>query len=136
MQPRLRAGLVIGAIAVASAVAGAVVDRTFLVHPSRRGSHGGPGMGGPDHEARRRTVMLDRLDRDLALTPLQRQGIDSVIQRTDSSMRVIRREMQPRIEQVLQQSRTEIASRLDSVQRVKFARSSAERAQRRSRRGS
>lgn len=135
MQPRVRAGLVIGAIAVASAVAGAVVDRTFLVHAPRRGSRGGPGMSAPDHEARRRGAMLDRLHRDLALTPVQRQGIDSVIQRTDSSMRVIRREMQPRIEQVLQQSRTEIAARLDSAQREKYARSSAERERRRGRRG-
>lgn len=136
MQPRVRAGLVIGAIAIASAVAGAVVDRSFLVHAPRRGSHGRSGASAPDHEARRRAAMLDRLHRDLALTPVQRQAIDSVIQRTDSSMRVIRREMQPRIEQVLGQSRAEIAARLDSTQREKYLRASAERARRRARRGS
>jgi len=135
MQPRLRAALVIGAIAIASGVAGAVVDRTFLVHAPRHGSRGGPGMSAPGHEARRRAGMLDRMHRDLALTPMQRQAIDSVIQRTDSSMRVIRREMQPRIEQVLLQSRTEIAARLDSTQREKYARTLAERERRRGRRG-
>ncbi|MDB4879620.1 MAG: hypothetical protein JWL60_1066 [Gemmatimonadetes bacterium] len=136
MQPRLRAGLVIGAIAIASAVAGAVIDRTFLVHPPRRGGRGGgSGVSATDHEARRRAGMLDRLGRDLALTPAQRLAVDSVIQRTDSSLRVIRGEMQPRIAQVLERSRGEISARLDSAQREKFARSRAERAGRRGRRG-
>ena len=44
MQPRLRATLVIASIAVASGIAGAAIDRTFLV---RGGGHRGPpGDGG------------------------------------------------------------------------------------------
>jgi Spy/CpxP family protein refolding chaperone len=66
--------------------------------------------------------MLDRLERDLALTPPQRAGIDSIMQRTDSSLRVIRQEMHPRLQQVFESSRAEIASRLTPEQREKFAR--------------
>jgi hypothetical protein len=43
------------------------------------------------------------------------------MQRTDSALRIVRREMQPRLEQIFQSSRAEISARLDSAQRVKFA---------------
>jgi hypothetical protein len=65
--------------------------------------------------------MLDRLSAELALPPLQRAGVDSIFQRTDSSLRAIRREMQPRLQQVFERSRAEIDARLDSAQRAKFA---------------
>jgi hypothetical protein len=65
--------------------------------------------------------MLDRMERELALTSAQRAGLDSIFQRTDSSFRAIRREMQPRLQQVFESSRVEINARLDSAQRVKFA---------------
>ncbi|MDB4886579.1 MAG: hypothetical protein JWN79_2017 [Gemmatimonadetes bacterium] len=124
MQPRLRATLVIAAIAIASAIAGAAIDRSFLVHPQRRG----PRAGG---EARRRTEMLDRMSRDLTLTPVQRTGIDSIFQRTDSTLRAIRQEAEPRVRQVLERSRAEIAARLDATQREKFLKAAAEREQKR-----
>ncbi len=71
MQPRVRATLVVAAIAVASAIAGAAVDRTFLVHPRR---HGARAMGSDSLAARAalRAEMLDRLDKDVSLTPAQR----------------------------------------------------------------
>jgi hypothetical protein len=118
MQPRIRATLVVAAIAIASAIAGAAIDRTFLVHGPRRGPR--PGAATPEQEAKRRGEMLDRLSRDLALSAAQRASIDSVFQRSDSVMRGIRREMQPRIRQVLEQTRAEIAGHLDSAQRVKM----------------
>lgn len=128
MQPRLRATLVIAAIAIASAIAGAAIDRSFLVHQPRRGPRaGGPGAG----EARRRTEMLDRMSRDLTLTPVQRTGIDSIFQRTDSTLRAIRQEAEPRVRQVLERSRAEIAARLDATQREKFLKAAAEREQKR-----
>ena len=126
MHPRLRAGLVIAAVVVASAIAGAAVDRNVVMHNVRRGGGGGgwgPGRGGPppEMEARRRTEMLDRLTKELALSPAQRAGLDSVFQRTDSSLRAIRREMQPRLKQVFEASRAEMNARLDSTQRQKLA---------------
>ena len=72
-------------------------------------------------EQRRRTEMLDRLTKDLSLTTVQRAGLDSIFQRTDSSLRAIRRETQPQIQQVFERSHQEVSARLDSTQRVKFA---------------
>lgn len=139
IPPRLRAGLVLSAVVLGSAVAGAAIDRTLLVRRSaptevradsgqRRGGGGpgdrrGGGRGGssPQSEARRRNWMLDRLTRELALTPPQRAGIDSIMQRTDSSLRVIRQEMQPRLHQVFEASRAQISERLTPEQRAKYA---------------
>jgi hypothetical protein len=128
MHPRLRAGLVIAAVVVASAIAGAAVDRNVVMRHVRdvRGASGnwGPGRGGPppaDWEARRRTQMLDRMTKELSLTPTQRAGLDSVFQRTDSSLRAIRRDMQPRLKQVFETSREEMNAHLDSAQRQKLA---------------
>jgi len=58
--------------------------------------------------------------KDLSLTAAQRAGFDSVMQRTDSLLRAVRREMQPKIQQVFEASRAEMAARLDTTQRVKF----------------
>jgi Spy/CpxP family protein refolding chaperone len=120
MHPRLRAGLVIAAVVVASAVAGAAIDRHFVMSHVRRdrGERRGPP---PEMESRRRAEMLERMSKELSLTPTQRAGLDSVFQRTDSSLRAIRREMQPRLKQVFEASRTEMNARLDSTQRRKLA---------------
>ena len=85
---RLRAGLVIGAVVVASAIAGAAIDRAFLARrgPPRDGRRGGPPT---ELEQRRRTQMLDNLTRELSLTATQRAGIDSIFQRTDSTLRAM-----------------------------------------------
>ena len=121
---RLRAGVVIALIAVSSALAGAAVDRVVaqrMTHRHAPGGPGGPGRGSPEQDARRRSDMLDRMTKDLDLSASQRAGIDSVMQRSDSALRAIRTEMQPRLKQVFQGSRVEIEARLDSAQRVKFA---------------
>ena len=121
MHPRLRAGLVIAAVVVASAIAGAAIDRGLMMSHARR--DGGDRRRPPsaDFEARRRTEMLDRMSKELSLAPAQRAGLDSVFQRTDSSLRAIRREMQPRLKQVFETSRAEMNARLDSTQRQKLA---------------
>ena len=119
---RLRAGVVIALIVVCSALAGAAVERIIFQRamPRRSGGPGGPGRGSPEVDARRRSEMLDRMTKELDLGTNQRAGLDSVMQRTDSLLRAIRTEMQPRLQQVFQSSRAEIEARLDSVQRAKF----------------
>ena len=119
IPPRLRAGLVIGAVVIASGIAGAAIDRALIMRnrPSRDGG-GRPPDGGEQY---RRTQMLDRMAADLSLTAAQRAGIDSIFQRTDSSLRAIRRETQPRIQQVFAQSKADVNARLDPAQREKFA---------------
>jgi len=120
IPPRLRAGLVIGAVVIASAIAGAAIDRSLLM---RRRGRDMDRRGPPQAlEQRRRSDMLDRMTTDLALTPAQRAGLDSIFQRTDSTLRAIRRETQPRIQQVFERSKADVNARLDPAQREKFAR--------------
>lgn len=124
---RLRAALVITLIVVCSAIVGAALERNFFHQRGGRGRGGGPG-GGPgrgsqDGGDRRRAAMLDRMTKSLDLTPVQRAGIDSVMRTTDSLVHAIRTEMQPRLEQVFEGSRTQINARLTPEQREKFAKS-------------
>lgn len=135
---RVRAGLVIALIVVCSAIAGAALERTLMPHgagrggrwgePGAQGRGGGPGgpggpggRGGPEGDQRRRNYMLDRMMKSLDLTPAQRAGIDSVMKTTDSSLKAIRVEMQPRLEAVFEASRVQIQARLTPEQREKYA---------------
>jgi hypothetical protein len=117
---RARAASIIAAIVIGSALAGAGIDH-WATRNARRGRGGPPGSSTPKEAAKRRADMLDHMTKDLDLSAAQRAGIDSVMQRTDSALRVVRGEMQPRLTQIFDNSRAEIASRLDSTQRVKFA---------------
>ena len=127
---RARAALVIAAIAIGSAIAGAGIDRWVMTHGPRRGRGGPPSAQSPEAAARRRAEMLEHMTKDLSLTPAQRAGIDSIMQRTDSALRVVRGEMQPRLTQIFESSRVEIAARLDSAQKIKFAQQRSERRRR------
>ena len=128
MNGRSRAGGIIAIIVLCSALAGAAVDRVYvqrLRHRGGPGGSGGPGAGGPgrgsrEQDGKRRVEMLDRMSADLDLTPTQKAGIDSVLQHTDSSLRLIRTEMQPRLQAVFDSSRASLLSRLDQQQREKF----------------
>ncbi len=124
---RARAALIIVAIAVGSALAGAGVTHWVIA----RERHGrGPRITTPEQDAHRRHEILDRMTKELDLSATQRAGIDSVMQRADSALRVVRSEMQPRLKQIFESSRAEIASRLDSTQRVKFERLNQDRRRR------
>ncbi len=122
MGSRVRAALVIGAIVLASGLAGAALDHRLAPSGRRWSGSGGPGRGSPEQDARRRREMLDRMTADLELSAPQRAGIDSVMQRTDSSLRAIRAQMQPRISTVFDRSRAEIATRLTDAQRARWSR--------------
>ena len=116
---RLRAAVVIAVIAVGSGIVGAAIDHAVMMRPRRlRGP--APAATG-DATARRRAEMLGRLTTELGLRPDQRAAIDSVMQRTDSALRAVRLEMQPQVRHILDDSRAQIAARLDSAQRARFA---------------
>jgi hypothetical protein len=117
---RLRAALVIVAIIIGSALAGAAIDHAIVLRNPRR-FRNLPFGGGADAAARRRTDMLARLTGELELRPAQRAAIDSIMLRTDSTLSTMRAEMQPRVQRVLDESRHEIESHLDSGQRATFA---------------
>ena len=125
MSPgRVRAALIIAAIVIGSAIAGAGFDRVLVTRGARHYRGGGARSGEmpPEMTARRRAAMLERMTKELNLTPPQRAAIDSIMQRTDSALRIVRGEMQPRLTQIFDGSRAEISARLDSTQREKFKR--------------
>jgi hypothetical protein len=131
---RLRAGIIIGLIAVCSALAGAAVERSVIqkvIVQRRPPSQPIIPRFTREGDTRRRMDVLDRMTKDLTLTPAQRAGIDSVMQHSDSLLRGIRMEIQPRLEQVLANSRAAIDSRLEPQQRVKYEAMVAERRGRR-----
>jgi len=134
---RLRAGIIIGVIVLCSALAGAAVERSVIQRviaqrrPAPPFGPGGPGRFTREADSRRRTDMLDRMTKDLALTPTQRAAVDSVMQHSDSLLHGIRLEIQPRLEQVLAASRAAIDAKLDADQRVKYEKMVAERRGRR-----
>lgn len=115
---RARAVVIIAVVAVGSAIAGAGIDRLTV---ARSRHHRPPSTLSREEAARRRAEILEHMTKELSLTPAQRAGIDSIMQRTDSALRVVRSEMQPRLTQILDSSRARISARLDSTQRVKFA---------------
>ena len=120
MASRSRAVLVVLAIVIGSALAGAAVDHAIVLRNPRRFRQV-PFGGTAKSAVARRNDVLQQLSTELALRPEQRAAIDSIMQHTDSVLREMRLEMQPRVQRVLDQSRHEIESHLDSGQRATFA---------------
>lgn len=65
--------------------------------------------------------MLERLDRELKLTPEQHARIDSVLTRRESDLRALMMEARPRFEAIATKTRTEIQAVLTPDQQEKFA---------------
>jgi molecular chaperone DnaK (HSP70) len=114
-----RAALVIVAVVIGSALAGAAVDHALVLRNPRRFQPELFSAAGDAAESRR-IDMLERLTEELSLRPAQRAAIDSIMRRTDSLLRDVRLEMQPRVQQALDDSRRQIESHLDSSQRASF----------------
>lgn len=120
-RSRRRAALVIGAIVMGSALAGAAINHSVMLHLPHRFRGATPSRTEPAAEAKRRADMLASLTTELDLRPAQRAAIDSIMERTDATLRAVRLEFQPQVQRILDSSRAEIASRLDSAQRASFA---------------
>lgn len=114
-----RAALVIVAVVIGSALAGAAVDHAIVLRYPRRFQATLFTAAGDAAESRR-TDMLERLTEELSLRPAQRAAIDSIMRRTDSVLRDVRQEMQPRVQQALDDSRRQIERHLDSGQLASF----------------
>jgi hypothetical protein len=114
---RGRAALILVIVAVCGGLAGAAVERLVV----QRYFHHPQGRPSAEQLAEHRKQMLDDMTKVLDLTAAQRLGIDSIMQHTDSALRAIRHEMQPRTIAEFESSRNAIIARLDSAQRVKFA---------------
>jgi Spy/CpxP family protein refolding chaperone len=125
MIGRARAAVVVGAIVLGSALVGAAIDRGMVMRqqPHRIRGIGATTPPTQEQDTRRRQAALDRMTKELELSTAQRVAIDSIMQHTDSSLRAIRGEMQPRLKQLFESARAQIEARLDAEQRAKFAKS-------------
>ena len=65
--------------------------------------------------------MLERLDRDLKLTPVQHARIDTVLTRREADLRALMTETRPRFDSIAARTRSEIQAVLSPDQRDAFA---------------
>ena len=104
-------------------LAGGVGVYRFHRHRMDRFFRGEPGaMSG---------FLVHRLSRDLDLDASQRERVESVSRRTQEEMREVRRQLRPRVEEILEKGRTEIRAGLRPDQQARFDEIVAERRHRR-----
>jgi hypothetical protein len=117
-KSRLVAGIVIVLVFLAGAVVG------FWCHHAL-GPRGFPGFGiggpPPGPPPAMRGWMLQRLDRELHLTPEQHAHIDTVLARRETDLKGLMSETRPRFEAIAARTRAEIQSVLTPDQQAKFA---------------
>ena len=75
--------------------------------------------------------LVQRLSRDLDLDASQRERVESITRRTQEEMREVRRQLRPRVEEILEQGRSEIRAGLRPDQQARFDEIVAERRHRR-----
>jgi len=71
-------------------------------------------------EPRERVSFAERLERDLGLTTAQRESVEVIMQRRDSAMRDVWRQMEPQFNSLRSQINNEILTVLDETQRAAF----------------
>jgi len=131
-KSRLVAGVVIVLVFLAGAAVGFFVHHAML----RRGfpglAIGGPPPGPPPEM---KGWMLERLDRELDLTPAQHARIDTVLTRREADLRALMSEARPRFEAIATRTRSEIQAVLTPAQQEEFAKITKRMDARRNRRG-
>ncbi len=114
----------VGMLALAAMVGG-VVGSAITARAGRE-ERGGRGHGP--------TWYIDLLDRELQLSPVQRDSVRAILDRREGSMDSILAEMRPRIDAARQVIRAEISGQLTAAQQEKYralaARLDAERRER------
>jgi Spy/CpxP family protein refolding chaperone len=121
-EPR-RSGVVAGVVIVLVLLAGVAIG--YFLHHAVQWRHGPPGFGvggppsGPPPQLKSR--MLERLDRELKLTPEQHTKIDSVLTRRETDLRALMAETRPRFDSIATRTRSEIQEVLTPEQREEFA---------------
>jgi hypothetical protein len=122
MSELRRSRVVAGVVIVLVLLAGVAIG-FFLHHevPWRHGPHGfgvGGPPPGPPPEVKKR--MLDRLDRDLKLTPDQHARIDTVLTHREADLHALMLETRPRFDSIAARTRSEIQAVLTPEQREEF----------------
>lgn len=68
----------------------------------------------------KRHSYAERLQGELALTPVQRESVDAILQRRQDAMRLIWETVEPRFDSLRTQIRGEIVAQLDAEQQAKY----------------
>lgn len=76
---------------------------------------------GPVHYHGKRGGYIERLTRELSLTPVQQDSVRAVMERHRSAMDSLRREVAPRFETLQQVIRSDIRTHLNTEQQEKFS---------------
>ena len=123
MSEMRRSRVVAGVVIVLVLLAGVAIG--FFLHHEVPWRHGPPGFGvggpppGRPPEVKKR--MLDRLDRDLKLTPDQHARIDTVLTRREQDLRALMAQTRPQFDSIAARTREQIQAVLTPEQRDDFA---------------
>jgi Spy/CpxP family protein refolding chaperone len=125
LPPRWLAAIVIGAIVVASVVAGVAIDRVLLRAPARPPMFADTGfhplssvLRSPTPEERRR--IRSDLSRELNLTPAQDSAFDAIMMQRAVEFSALREEIRPRVERLVSDVRSDMEQVLTPEQRERF----------------
>jgi Spy/CpxP family protein refolding chaperone len=126
LPARSLAVVVIGAIVLASIVAGVAIDRVLLRAPAPTmladtGFHRlSSALRTPTPEERRR--LRGELSRELALTPAQDSAFDAIMKQRAGEFSALREEIRPRVDRLVSDVRSDMEQVLTPQQRERFRR--------------
>jgi hypothetical protein len=117
-------GVILAAHLLAGFAAGLALDRFVLHHRHGPFAGMGPGRGGPPESPAERATMqkhlADRISNDLALTPVQRGRLETMLPRHLAAFDSLRVEMGSKLQTLLDSSSAEVETILTPEQRVKW----------------
>src|SRR4051794_9132603 len=100
---------------------GVVFGRRMPPPPFARGVFGGPAAG-PGLRAAREGMLIERLDRELQLTPDQKTRVQAILDERRSHLEGVQREMAARAEQEQHDLQAELRKVLTAEQQERFDR--------------
>lgn len=104
---------IIGAVFVTGVLVGVAADRMIIMHRGARG----PGEHISNVVMAR---MLDRLDRELDLSPSQRADVDRIMRRHHARIQEVWSNVRPQVGQEIEQANREIDQLLNEKQKARF----------------
>lgn len=113
MSTRTAAGIALAVVFVAGLVIGFAADRAYLVMHGRLPMRHGPGDRMVKH-------LVDRLDRELKLTPAQRTSVSAILNRSRDRIDAIYGGIRPQVRAQIDATSAEIEKVLTPEQRTKF----------------
>jgi hypothetical protein len=134
-------------VAFAGVLSGAALDRYVLYlwgRPAARppgGFPGGPRGGPPEggrfggRGGRGGPPEIPRLMRALDLSPAQKEGIDSLLDRQGKKLEAVRERIRPEIDSLVKETEREVEARLTPDQRTRYVELRSEMRRSRGRRG-